>query len=43
VKLNKKVSQEVVGLDQPDRRLFAKLADTIASHLAIKIPKSRTC
>jgi ATP-dependent Lon protease len=37
VKLNKKVSPEVVGVvHQIDD--YAKLADTVASHLAIKIP-----
>src|SRR5271156_5745556 len=37
VKLNKKVSPEVVGVvHQIDN--YAKLADTVASHLAIKIP-----
>src|SRR5881397_1429966 len=37
VKLNKKVSPEVVGVVQQIED-YAKLADTIASHLALKIP-----
>src|SRR5436190_9140983 len=37
VKLNKKVSPEVVGVVQQIED-HAKLADTIASHLAIKVP-----
>src|SRR5450631_2035695 len=37
VKLNKKVSPEVVGVVQQIDD-YAKLADTVASHLAIKIP-----
>jgi ATP-dependent Lon protease len=37
VKLNKKVSPEVVGVVQQIED-YAKLADTIASHLAVKIP-----
>ena len=37
VKLNKKVSPEVVGVVQQIQD-YAKLADTIASHLAVKIP-----
>jgi ATP-dependent Lon protease len=37
VKLNKKVSPEVVGVVQQIDD-YAKLADTIASHLAVKIP-----
>jgi ATP-dependent Lon protease len=42
VKLNKKISPEVVGaVSQIDD--YSKLADTVASHLSIKIPKSRTC
>ncbi len=42
VKLNKKVSPEVVGVvTQIDDH--SKLADTIASHLAVKIPTSRAC
>jgi ATP-dependent Lon protease len=37
VKLNKKVSPEVVGVVQQITD-YAKLADTVASHLAVKIP-----
>jgi ATP-dependent Lon protease len=37
VKLNKKVSPEVIGVVQQIED-FAKLADTVASHLAVKIP-----
>src|SRR5437764_4239683 len=37
VKLNKKVSPEVVGVVQ-QKEDYAELADTVASHLAIKIP-----
>src|SRR6202043_1496666 len=37
VKLNKKVSPEVVGVVQQIEN-YAKLADTVASHLAVKIP-----
>src|SRR5579885_2988847 len=37
VKLNKKVSPEVVGVIQQITD-YAKLADTVASHLAVKIP-----
>src|SRR6201997_1322915 len=37
VKLNKKVSPEVVGVVQQIED-HAKLADTVASHLAVKIP-----
>jgi ATP-dependent Lon protease len=37
VKLNKKISAEVVGVVQQITD-YAKLADTVASHLAIKIP-----
>jgi ATP-dependent Lon protease len=37
VKLNKKVSPEVIGVVQQIED-YAKLADTVASHLAIKIP-----
>ena len=37
VKLNKKVSPEVVGVIQQIED-YAKLADTVASHLAVKIP-----
>src|SRR5438128_8111473 len=37
VKLNKRVSPEVVGVVQQTED-YAKLADTIASHLALKIP-----
>jgi ATP-dependent Lon protease, bacterial type len=37
VKLNKKVPPEVVGVVQQIED-YAKLADTIASHLALKIP-----
>jgi len=40
VKLNKKISPEVVGAaSQIDD--FSKLADTVASHLAIKIPEKQ--
>lgn len=40
VKLNKKVSPEVIGaVNQIDD--YSKLADTIASHLAIKIPEKQ--
>jgi ATP-dependent Lon protease len=40
VKLNKKVSPEVLGaVGQIDD--YSKLADTIASHLAIKIPEKQ--
>src|SRR6202041_3193299 len=41
VKLNKKVSPEVVGVVQQIED-YAKLADTVASHLAVKIPDKRT-
>src|SRR2546428_7538023 len=37
VKLNKKVPTEVVGVVQQIED-YAKLADTVASHLALKIP-----
>jgi ATP-dependent Lon protease len=37
VKLNKKVSPEVVGVIQQIED-YARLADTVASHLAVKIP-----
>lgn len=37
VKLNKKISAEVVGVVQQITD-YAKLADTVASHLAVKIP-----
>ena len=37
MKLNKKVSPEVVGVIQQIED-YAKLADTVASHLAVKIP-----
>src|SRR6202158_4650871 len=37
VKLNKKVSPEVVGVVQQIED-YAKLADTVASHLAVRIP-----
>jgi ATP-dependent Lon protease len=37
VKLNKKVSPEVVGVVQQIED-YAKLSDTVASHLAVKIP-----
>jgi ATP-dependent Lon protease len=37
VKLNKKVSPEVVGVVQQIED-YAKVADTVASHLAVKIP-----
>src|SRR4030081_1564100 len=40
VKLNKKVSPEVVGVVQQIED-YAKLADTVASHLAVKIPDTR--
>jgi ATP-dependent Lon protease len=40
VKLNKKVSPEVVGVVQQIQD-YAKLADTIASHLAVKIPEKQ--
>ncbi len=40
VKLNKKISPEVVGaVSQIDD--YSKLADTVASHLAIKIPEKQ--
>ena len=40
VKLNKKISPEVVSaVNQIDD--YSKLADTIASHLAVKLPTSR--
>jgi ATP-dependent Lon protease len=41
VKLNKKVSPEVVGVVQQIED-YAKLADTVASHLAVKIPDKQT-
>src|SRR5918911_1224332 len=41
VKLNKKISAEVVGVVQQITD-FAKLADTVASHLAVKIPDRQT-
>ena len=41
VKLNKKVSPEVVGVVQQIED-YAKLSDTIASHLAVKIPDKQT-
>jgi ATP-dependent Lon protease len=41
VKLNKKVSPEVVGVVQQIDD-YAKLADTVASHLAVKIPDKQT-
>ena len=41
VKLNKKVAHEVVGVVPAVRENYAKLADTIASHLALKIPAGR--
>src|ERR1700689_502006 len=41
VKLNKKVSPEVVGVVQQIDD-YAKLADTVASHLAVKIPEKQT-
>src|ERR1022692_257888 len=40
VKLNKKVSPEVVGVVQQIED-YAKTADTVASHLAVKIPEIR--
>ncbi len=40
IKLNKKISPEVVGaVNQLDD--FAKIADTVASHLAIKLPEKQ--
>ena len=40
MKLNKKISPEVVGAaSQIDD--YSKLADTVASHLAIKIPEKQ--
>src|SRR3984893_4779657 len=41
VKLNKKVSPEVIGVVQQIEH-YAKLADTVASHLAVKIPDKQT-
>ncbi|MFT6669208.1 MAG: ATP-dependent Lon protease, partial [Afipia broomeae] len=41
VKLNKKISAEVVGVVQQITD-FAKLADTVASHLAVKISDRQT-
>src|SRR6476619_483506 len=41
VKLNKRVSPEVVGVVQQIED-YAKLADTVASHLAVKIPDKQT-
>ncbi len=41
VKLNKKVSPEVVGVVQQIED-YAKLADTVASHLAVKISDKQT-
>jgi len=41
VKLNKKVSPEVIGVVQQIDD-FAKLADTVASHLAVKISDKQT-
>ncbi len=40
VKLNKKVSPEVVGVVQQIED-YAKLADTVASHLQVKIPEKQ--
>ena len=40
VKLNKKVSPDVIGAATQIED-YAKLADTIASHLAIKIPEKQ--
>lgn len=40
VKLNKKVSPEVIGAATQIEE-YAKLADTIASHLAVKIPEKQ--
>ena len=40
VKLNKKVSPEVVGVIQQIED-YAKLGDTVASHLAVKIPEKQ--
>jgi ATP-dependent Lon protease len=41
VKLNKKVSPEVVGVVQQIED-YAKLADNVAAHLAVKIPDKQT-
>jgi ATP-dependent Lon protease len=41
VKLNKKVSPEVVGVVQQIED-YGKLGDTVASHLAVKIPDKQT-
>ncbi len=41
VKLNKKVSPEVIGVVQQIED-YAKLADAVASHLAVKIPDKQT-
>ncbi|HEY4406555.1 MAG TPA: endopeptidase La [Xanthobacteraceae bacterium] len=41
VKLNKKVSPEVVGVVQQIED-YAKLADSVAAHLAVKIPEKQT-
>ncbi len=41
VKLNKKISPEVVGVVQQIDD-FAKVADTVASHLAVKIPDKQS-
>ncbi|MGZ8371594.1 MAG: endopeptidase La [Rhodoplanes sp.] len=41
VKLNKKISPEVVGVIQQIDD-FAKVADTVASHLAVKIPDKQS-
>jgi ATP-dependent Lon protease len=41
VKLNKKISPEVIGVVQQIED-YAKLADTVASHLAVKIPDKQT-
>jgi ATP-dependent Lon protease len=41
VKLNKKISPEVIGVVQQIED-YAKLADTVASHLAVKIPDKQS-
>ena len=41
IKLNKKVPPEVLNAIEPDRRARRKLADTIASHLALKIEEKQ--
>src|SRR5215467_9285756 len=42
VKLNKKISAEVVGVVQQITTDFSKLADTVAQHLAVKISDRQT-